>query len=311
MALLALSAGFIGNHALSYSMLIIATGFLGIGFGMVVPVINRMAEMLYPAKSDAAVLFLNALLGVGTALAPIFIALFTAAGFWWGLPLILAAAFLALIFFSLLQELPKETVSSVPKKDRDTKGSGLFWVFVVFAFLYGIIETLNGNWVSIYMSKYLGASINVQSLALTSFWGMVTFGRIFFAGMSRYLSEQTAFQIAPFISTLAFILIASFTSGQAYWAVLAFGLTGFGCSILLPLLISFGGKQLKALASSVPGMIISFYLLGYGVAAFGVGPLEEFQQVSLRTVYVVGAAISLILGALSLVITRKKGMIQM
>ena len=271
---------------------------------MVVPTINRMAEELYPTKSDSAVLTLNALLGVGTTLAPVFIALFSAIGFWWGLPLTLACAHIALMLFNLSIDLPEEKIGSAPEHKGGLEP--LVYVFAAFAFLYGIIETLNGNWLSIYMSKYLGASINIQSLALTAFWGMVTFGRFFFATLSNFLSEQTAFQIAPFISAIAFIIIASLISGQEYWAIVAFGLTGFGCSVLLPLLISFGGKQLKRFAASMPGIIISFYLFGYGVAAFGVGPLQDFGHISLRVAYSIGAIISFALGLLSLYIVQRK-----
>lgn len=306
MTLLALSVIAMANHQLAYFLLIAATSCLGIGFGIVVPTINRVAEELFPLKSDAAVLTLNALLGIGTALAPILIALFSAMGFWWGLPVFLAIALLILMLYSLGINLPQEIAEPGTDYTGQTKFPALAYIFLVYAFLYGIIETLNGNWISIYMSKHLDASINIQSLALTSFWGMVTFGRIFFAVLSKSLSMQTAFFIAPFISTIAFIIIASLTSGHEYWAVIAFGLTGLGCSVLLPLLISFGGKQLKDFASSMPGMIISSYLLGYGVTAFGVGPLKDFGNINLRTMYVIGAVISFILSMLSFYIVQRK-----
>lgn len=304
MSLLALSVATISRHNLTYWMLMIATACLGTGFGMVVPAANRMAEQLYPVKSDAAVLTLNALLGIGTTLAPLFIAFFSAVGFWWGLPVSMALALLALFLYTLGVNLPEEKTLS--EQAGKVKNLSLVAVFAAFAFLYGIIETLNGNWISIYMRKHLGASINIQSFVLTAFWGMVTFGRIFFAAMSKFLSERTAFQIAPFISAIAFLIIASLISGQDYWAIIAFGLSGFGCSILLPLLISFGGKRLKSFAASVPGIIISSYLLGYGVAAFGVGPLEEFGHINLRVIYIIGAVISFVLGGLSFYIVQGK-----
>ena len=33
-----------------------------------------------------------------------------------------------------------------------------FWVFAGFALLYGMVETINGNWATVYMSSSLGAS---------------------------------------------------------------------------------------------------------------------------------------------------------
>ena len=57
--------------------------------------------------------------------------------------------------------------------------------------------------------------------------------------------------------------------------ILAFGLAGLGCSALLPLTISFGQEELTAIAASVAGGLIAFYQMGYGIAAFGVGPLQS------------------------------------
>lgn len=305
MIFLALSALFVNQHSLAYLILITATTCLGLGFGLLVPTLNLMAALLKPKNVNSILLFLNALLGVGTALAPIFISLFVHAGFWWGLPCILAWLFLFLFIWSQTLALPGgnlNLLSKIPSFHIPTR----FWIFGIFALLYGIIETLNGNWLSIYMKKNLGASLEIQSLALTAFWGMVTFGRVFYSLMEKYVSERFAFQISPFISAVAFLMIASLKPGSEYWAIAAFGLTGFGCSTLLPLIISFGDKQLGVIASYIPGMVISCYLLGYGIAAFGVGPLEEMEHLSLEKVYVIGAAIAFILGLMSLVIVKTK-----
>ena len=51
---------------------------LGFGFGTVVMALNTYAEEFSPGREDRAVLSLNALLGAGTALAPLLVAIFTA-----------------------------------------------------------------------------------------------------------------------------------------------------------------------------------------------------------------------------------------
>ncbi len=289
---------------LSYWQLLIATTFLGIGYGTVIPTINRLAEHLWPKNSDEAVLALNGLVGVGTTLAPILIAVFSALNAWWGLPLSLLIALLALFFFNLPITLPEEKKAAQKGKSR-SKPIALIAIFACFAFLYGIIETINGNWITIYMSKELGASITLQSIALTAFWGMLTFGRFFFALITKFFSQKKAFQVAPFIAAIAFILIA-FLISTIYPAILTFGLMGFGCSALLPLTISFGTKQLSSMAAAVPGMIISTYLLGYGVAAFGAGPLQEYLHISLKAIFGSGTVIATALGGLAIYIIHRQ-----
>lgn len=303
MLLLLLSVFVMYTHFAAYGMLLIATGFLGIGFGLLVPTLNSMTALLHPDKIDTYILVLNAILGIGTALAPIFISIFVSFGFWWGLPLLLILSSTVLLAFSLPQHLPGGKFDFVIKHASEWKIPARFWLFGFFALLYGIIETLNGTWLSIYM-KDLHAIAKLQSFALAAFWGMVTLGRIFFAFLSNWISATQAFLLAPFICAIAFLLIATLHPGESHGAILAFGLAGFGCSVLLPLVISFGSQQLKTISESVPGMIISFYLLGYGIAAFGVGPLEEFAQIHLRIAYAVGLGISVLLGILSYLIIK-------
>jgi MFS family permease len=75
-----------------------APGFLGIGFGLTVPALNNSAAAFFPDKVDGANLALNALLGVGTALAPVFVALFVGLGIWWGMPLMVSVTGLRPVF---------------------------------------------------------------------------------------------------------------------------------------------------------------------------------------------------------------------
>ena len=63
-----------------------------------------------------------------------------------------------------------------------------------------------------------------------------------------------------------------------------FGLAGLGCSALLPLTISLGQNSLVTMSAAVAGGVIAFYQVGYGIAAFGVGPLVD-RGVSLSALY--------------------------
>ena len=94
MTLLVASRFVMKEHSLAYAILLAATACMGIGFGFTVPAVNTFAAAFFPKQVDRAVLVLNALLGLGTALAPVFIALFVGLGIWWGLPLLVGALIL-------------------------------------------------------------------------------------------------------------------------------------------------------------------------------------------------------------------------
>ena len=100
MILLAGSRLLVDVPGAAYGLLLIATGSLGFGFGAAVMAINTYAQRFAPGHEDRSVLVLNALLGAGTALAPLFVAIFLGAGVWWLMPLMVAAALTALLLLS-------------------------------------------------------------------------------------------------------------------------------------------------------------------------------------------------------------------
>jgi MFS family permease len=308
MLLLFASQFLIGSGALPYLVLLLATTSLGIGFGLTVPSINRYAAAFFPAAVERAVLYLNALLGLGTALAPIFVALFVGLGFWWGLPVLVAMALAALLVVSAALRLRAgdEAVSVEPAGPRSAR-PGLparFWVFAGFALLYGIVETMSGNWSTLYMTGSLGASATRASVALTAFWGMVTVGRVLFAAIEHRLKPTVTYRILPFVVVIAFGLIASLPFGSVTLGILAFGLAGLGCSALLPLTIGFGQEELTTIVTFTAGGLIAAYQVGYGIAAFGVGPLQDWLQVSLGAIFAFAAIVAAVLGVLSFVVVR-------
>jgi MFS family permease len=153
MALLVCSRFVMHQEALAYVVLLAATTSLGAGFGFTVPALNTFAAAFFPYKVEKAVLGLNALLGLGTVLAPVFVLLFVGMGMWWGMPIIVALASLLLVLFSA--GLPFKTTRQSDEAQGPPgkpKLPARFWLFAAFALLYGICETMNGNWASVYMT---------------------------------------------------------------------------------------------------------------------------------------------------------------
>jgi fucose permease len=305
MALLVSSQFVMSNGLVAYSMLLLATTSLGIGFGLTVPALNTFTAAFFPQKIDSAVLVLNALLGLGTVLAPVFVAVFIGLGIWWGLPLLAAVLLLALLLFSGPLPLRAET-EKMPQEKVKTALPSRFWIFAAFALLYGVCETINGNWASLYMTQRLGASTTVASLALTIFWGTVTAGRMLFAAIGRWFPEHRIYHALAIVVAVAFVVVAFIPQGDPFVGILAFGLAGLGCSALLPLTISSGQKELTDIAALVPGGLIAFYQMGYGIAAFGVGPLQQKAGLSLATIFGSAGIVALVMLALSFVVTKHR-----
>jgi MFS family permease len=305
MTLLVVSRFFVKRHGVAYEILLLATTCMGIGFGFTVPALNTLAAAFFPQRVNRALLALNALLGLGTALAPVFIVLFAGLGMWWGLPVMVGGLILALLILSVWQPLNDRTTVSARAPRVKVQLPTRFWTFAIFALLYGVSETMNANWAAPYMKEQFGASTSVSSLALMIFWSMVALGRMFCAVLEKWIPETHVCRILPLVVTTALIASACMPTTDALLGVFIFALAGLGCSALLPLSISFGQKALTSIAASVAGGLIAFYQIGYGIAAFGVGPLQTWAGLRLNTIYGGTAIVAAAMCALSFVMTRK------
>ena len=318
MTLLLVSRVVMTNQTVAFPLLLAATACLGAGFGLTVPTLNTFTAAFHPQAVDQAILVLNALLGLGTALAPLLVAIFVGLGFWVGLPLFVVVQLVVLLLVSLRLPFQVETVAT-PAAGRGTPAPGNpagrtqrqaqipapFWVFAGFATLFGFCETMNGNWSQIDLTTYLGLSTTVASLALTVFWAVVTLGRVLFAAIQQWFPSRLTYHLLPFLLAVAFLLIAALPKHAPVLSVLAFALAGLGCSALLPLTISFGQEKLASMVGAVAGGVIAFYQLGYGIAAFGVGPLRD-AGIALSAIFAASAGVAVIMGALSFVVAHRR-----
>jgi MFS family permease len=308
MVLLLVSQFFESDTAVAFPMLLVATAFLGVGFGLTVPALNTLTAAFHPQGVEKSVLVLNALLGLGTALAPVFVAVFVGLGFWWGLPL--TSAILLGLLTAVSVTLPLRTAAPAAR-DAAPQQRGIpsrFWVFAAFAVLYGICETLNGNWSQLDMTSKLGASTTEAAVALTAFWAMVTVGRVVFAAIERRVPSRVTYRVLPFVLAATFVLIGFLSDGDVALGILAFALAGLGCSALLPLTIGFGQEELVSMSAAAAGGVIAFYQVGYGLAAFGVGPLLD-HGIELPTIYKLAAFVAAGMGLVSLGVTRRRGFV--
>lgn len=299
MALLSSSALLTGSPG-AFILLCIATGALGLGFGATVMALNTLVEGLFPDGADGAVLALNALLGLGTALAPILVSLFVGLGAWWALPLLMTVLAALLLFAFATLRAPLGAA-----RDRAPARGAVpsrFWLYAAAALLYGVVETLSGNWATLYLSTERHLSAQTASFALTAFWLAVTLGRVLFALADRWLSARWVYVALPVALAIVFQFVARAENATA--GIAAFAAAGLACSAFLPLSISFGGSEFPRRAATMSGELIAFYQIGYGVAAFGIGPLHDRGALAYSAAFAFGSLAALALAAAAWSVAR-------
>lgn len=276
-------------------------GLCGNWLAMLLLVLNTLAAAYFPRQTDRAVLRMNALLGLGTALAPVFIAVFVGFGIWWGLPLLLVL----LIPVPTIAAHHQRLDDTVPRAQETAPGAAVraarrLWLFGGIALLYGVCETVNGSWAAPYMREHFGAAAALSSWALTAFWGMITLARVGFAASERWIPTALVWRASPWLVSAALLGNAFAPRTHPALGLALFAAAGVGCAALLPLAISFAQRESAGLVGRVAGGLLAAYQAGYGLAAFGVGRLQATAGLPLGEIYAGAAVVGVALGGLAL-----------
>jgi fucose permease len=251
---------------------------------------------------------LNALIGLGTALAPVLAAIVIGRGLWWLLPVVVACVFAVIVAAILTAPLIADPAPAGGRSAPIGIGASTlprrFWLYAAAGFLYGMLETLNGNWAIPYLSTESGVPAQGATVALAAFWAMLTLGRVLVAIVSVRGSARLIYVGLPILLIIA-LLMTSRAQSEAD-GILAFALTGLACSAIFPLSISFGGDEFPPLAAVMAGGLLAFYQMGYGVAAFGAGPLRDFLGLSFSTIFAASSVVALLLAVMAALIVDRR-----
>jgi hypothetical protein len=198
-----------------------------------------------------------------------------------GLPLLCALGMLGLVFAALRESFDESGAASTA--GATTKLPQRVWLFAAFALAYGICEQIDASWAPLYLTRQLGAEAALGSIALTFFWAISTAGRAFFAMASAKAKPTVVFRVLPFVVALSFAVLALLpVHASGAYRVAAFALAGLGISALLPLVLSLSGRAMPGVATEAASVVFASYLIGYGIAAFGVGPLRARDRTRRR-----------------------------
>jgi MFS transporter, FHS family, glucose/mannose:H+ symporter len=286
------------TDAIAYPMLLVATAALGLGFGLTLSSISTYAGAFMPDRRDVALTALNVLLGLGTTLSPLLIAVFLDVGEWWYLPLIAAAGLVLLGVVTLFQPM---VVPEAQAKQSSGRLPVLFWLFAAALVLYGIGETMFGNWgTTLLVSK--GIKATSANDALAAFWASVTIGRLLIAISSKWVRSSTIYVALPWAVAVALALVP--TANTATAGVLLFAFGGFACSGFFPMSVGYGEATFPTFVELAAGWLIAAYQVGYGLAAFGGGAFQSV--VSLATIFRVAAALAVVMALLAIPIARRQ-----
>lgn len=272
MTMFAMSAFYMKS---GYLPLLISLTFLGAGFGANIATLNSYVFEFFPKRPSAALTALHATLGLGTAIGPLLFQLCLQWLEWWVAPLILAAGYLILIFFTWVKfplnlHLPRSGKGGLSKR---------VYLFCAIALLYGICETAFGNWSILFLKTAKGISSEDASFSLSLFWASVTAGRIIAAGLAIRISPYRIY-VSISLILIASLLLLDFS----HFLFAPFIMAGLGCSAFLPLTVSFAERQDIRHAEMISGLIIAIYMCGYGLSAYGIGWMQSsfaFQLSSL------------------------------
>lgn len=311
MALFAATAVVLPGNA--YPWLVGAMGALGLGFGFTVAIVNVFATGFFPRSSDTALTALHAVLGTGTALAPLIGGVWLAPERWWILPSGVAAAALGLLAWGFARPLRHTGTypeASAPEPGELVAAHALprerippfLWGFALAVALYGVAESLFANWATLYVSGTAALSPDVAGLALAVFWAMLTVGRIVASLLSRRVPSHVIYRVLPV--SIAVALVAVPRLEGATGVVTAFGLAGLACSAFLPLSISLASDLRPDLGALISGTLMATYLLGFGIAAFAPGPLVDRLGVSLATVFTAASTVAVLLAVVAFRVVR-------
>jgi MFS family permease len=292
------------TDAIAYPMLLVATAALGLGFGLTLGSISTYAGAFMPDRRAVALTALNVLLGLGTALSPFLISLFTTLGQWWYLPLLAAGGLVVLIVAVLSQPM------GLPENGREKPAApsvgrsripNLFWVFAGALVIYGIGETMFGNWgTTLLVDKGVVATSAQNALAV--FWAAVTVGRLVIALVSNRVRSTYIYVVLPWAIAVALLIAPLAHNAAAGVGVFAFA--GLACSGFFPMTIGYGESTFPSIVELATGWLIAAYQVGYGLAAFGAGALQ--RVVSLPALFRLAALAVVVMGLLALVVARQQ-----
>jgi len=265
--------------ALAYPVALLGTSLLGLGAGVSAGPLNAYPQVLFPSRSESAVVALHATVGIGLALTPLMAGAALARGAWLAVPLLLFLASAALLVAVEREDLP-EPEARGEARSRPI-GDTLLRLFLAIAFLYGVAESVYGNWAVLHLTEERGLDVAAAGLALAAFWAAVTVGRFAVAALVLHVPPARVLPVLAALMAGACLLVPLSTTPRR--AVVLYALGGLGCSAVFPLALALAGRRFPEQRSWVSSAMYATLCAGIGVGSFSAGLLRS--GLDLGTIY--------------------------
>jgi fucose permease len=292
-----------GSPAPVYCSAVLGTACLGIGAGIAAGPLNAYPQVLFPGRSESAVLALHTVAGTGLAVVPVLAGIAFVLGRWALLPLVLLAGCLVVVGSVLRSELPSPEPHGDAANGRLPLRSPGLWLFIVIAFAYGLTESVYGYWTVVFLTEERALGAASAGAALTSFWSFLSIGRAAAAALVLHLAAEAVLPAAAVFMAIGALLVPAVATGQGAATLLAVG--GLGCSAVLPLALALAGRRFPAHRTRATATVYAALCSGLAGGSFATGLLRSL--VPLATVYRLAAGPALLAACLAVVALRRRG----
>ena len=265
----------------SYPLALLGTSLLGLGAGVSAGPLNAYPQVLFASRSESAVVALHTVVGVGLAITPFLAGAALDRGLWLAVPVLLAAVNLVLLFVVERLELPEPEPRHPGASSARPLGVPALWLFAGIAALYGVAESVYGNWAVVFLTEERGLGVAAAGLALAAFWGALTVGRFVVAAVVLKTRPAPVLPVLAALMAAACLLVPVARSPRG--AVLAFALGGLGCSAVFPLTLGLAGRHFPEHRAWVSSALFAALVSGLGAGSLATGLLHA--RLDLGTIY--------------------------
>ena len=284
-----------------YAVALLGTSLLGLGAGISAGPLNAYPQVLFPSRSESAVVALHAVTGGGLALTPLAAGAALGLGAWVALPAALLLAHLALWLAIERASLPEPEPRGAGERPQRPMDSRALWVFVAIAGLYGLTECVYGNWGIVFLTEERSLGPATAGAALACFWAALSVGRLAVAGLLLRLRPAPVLPALAALMALACLLVPLARTPRS--AFLLFALGGAGCSAAFPLALALACRRFPAHRSWVSSAMFAALVTGLGAGSFAIGLLKA--SLDLASIYRLAALPPAIAGLLALALARR------